>query len=965
MGRPLVDHPVGPGRSSPLHPVTTLDQAPVPSSSADGTAESFLPRAGRWARGHPGLIVLLVIPFVVLLAPLPFGHVFLDGDNAIQNLPLRALVGHDLRAGILPLWNPYLFSGTPLLAGFNAGAAYPTTWLFAALPLFAGWTVNLALAYDVAILGMYLFLRRQPLDPTAATFGAATFAFAGYMAGQIVHIDLIQAASWVPWMLLAVYELSRPTAEPGAERQERGWVFLLGAGLGLALLSGGAEAVIDGGVLLAVYWVGRMVTLGALRSANRRQGLHSLVRILSGGVIGLALGAAQWIPGLAFQSSSQRAGIGYGFFTSGSLPWRLVTLAATPFVLGTNHTGFAYYAGNYNIQEVTSYAGVLALIAACSLGLRRWRSRPESRNWWIWYAVLGLGVLAAIGGATPFARLLFLVPIVNSERLLNRNLLLVDTALAVLFAWWVHLLLTRPDRRDPSASPRLADRWRHGSRAELVATCVPVAVIALVCLLVWALGSRFQNVLGVQVSISSTTSRRDALLVTGGLVIAVAATAVVLHEARLTVPGLRRALGTVLALDLVVLNVFLVAVPTSQDLATATGAAARQFTTLVGNARFAIYDPDQFNDAELLALGQTDLSVYNDLGSGQGYTALTDGTYAMVTGAHYQEDLAPASLAAGSWDDLDVGTLLSLPGYFMTPLPLGGSAPTAVSYPNPIHPYNGFPDAATGPVSLRPGTSHRWYFGSTLTLRSLQFTDSLPLGRGTPRSAVGLVGPRGQLSWIEVTGDQTAEGPSTGLVTVQLPPGTSAAGVVVRSTSPTGLFVGIPTVETVQGGWATLDGPMQYGTTWPHWAYTGDFGSFGVFVNTRALGWAWPSAPGRTLSRTTSVTAGPPTADGGQRIVVHAAGPLDIDRSVAFADGWEATAVNQGSGRSVRLPVVRDGLVQQVALPAAGTWVVTYRYRPTSAWVGVAISTLTVIAGMAWGIGEWTRVRRTRRRSRR
>ncbi len=452
-------------------------------------------------------------------------------------------------------------------------------------------------------------------------------------------------------------------------------------------------------------------------------------------------------------------------------------------------------------------------------------------------------------------------------------------------------------------------------------------------------------------------------MVTGGLVVAAAATAVVLSEARLTVRGLRRALGTVLALDLVVLNVFLIAVPTTQDLATAKGAAARQFTALVGNARFAIYDPDTFDDGELLALGQTDLNAYNGLGSAQGYTALTDGTYASVTGAHYQEDLAPASLAGSSWDDLDVGTLLSLPGYFMTPL--GGRTPTAVSYPNPVHLYNGFPEAATGPVSLRPGTSHRWYFGSTLTLQSLQFTASLAVGRGTPRSAVGLVGLRGEVSWIDVTGDQTADGPSTGLVTVRVPSGTRAAGLVVRNASATGLTVGIPTVQTLQGGSATLDGPMQYGTTWPHWAYTGDFGSFGVFVNTRARGWAWPSAPARTLSRTTGVTAGPPTADGGQRIVVHAAGPLDIDRSVAFAGGWEATAVNQGSARSVRLTVVPDGLVQQVALPTAGTWVVTYQYRPASARVGFVISALTVIAGVAWGIGEWMRFRRTRRRSRR
>jgi len=216
------------------------------------------------------------------------------------------------------------------------------------------------------------------------------------------------------------------------------------------------------------------------------------------------------------------------------------------------------------------------------------------------------------------------------------------------------------------------------------------------------------------------------------------------------------------------------------------------------------------------------------------------------------------------------------------------------------------------------------------------------------------------VSWLDVTGDQGAVGPSTGLVAVGIPEGTRAAGLVVRNDSSSTLTVGIPTVQTDQGGWATLDGPMQYGTTWPHWAYRGDFGSFGVFVNTRARGWAWSPGPARGAPGATSVTAGPPSAAGGQRIVVHAVGPLTIDRSMAFADGWQATAVNQGSGRTVRLTVLRDGLVQQVALPSAGTWVVTYQYRPASAWVGVALSALTVVAGAAWGIGEWVRSRRRR-----
>ena len=83
----------------------------------------------------------------------------------------------------------------------------------------------------------------------------------------------------------------------------------------------------------------------------------------------MAVGAAQWIPAAAFATQSQRASTSYAFFSSGSLPYRMTTLIASPFLLGTNEGRPGSYAGPYNFPEVTSYMGVLALIAACSLVL--------------------------------------------------------------------------------------------------------------------------------------------------------------------------------------------------------------------------------------------------------------------------------------------------------------------------------------------------------------------------------------------------------------------------------------------------------------------------------------------------------------------------------------------------------------------------------------------------------------------
>ena len=98
----------------------------------------------------------------------------------------------------------------------------------------------------------------------------------------------------------------------------------------------------------------------------------------------------------------------------------------------------------------------------CSL--KRWRRRPEAGQWWIWYVILAVGVLSSLGDQTPFAHLMYLIPGVRSERLLNRNLLLVDMTLAVLLAWWVHLTLQdRTDRDGTTAeSGSVRDRWRAG-----------------------------------------------------------------------------------------------------------------------------------------------------------------------------------------------------------------------------------------------------------------------------------------------------------------------------------------------------------------------------------------------------------------------------------------------------------------------------------------------------------------------
>jgi hypothetical protein len=64
-----------------------------------------------------------VLPVLVYGIPALLGHPVLPGDDLTQNFPLRVLAGQEIRSGQLPLYDPYIWSGAPLLAGWNAGAA--------------------------------------------------------------------------------------------------------------------------------------------------------------------------------------------------------------------------------------------------------------------------------------------------------------------------------------------------------------------------------------------------------------------------------------------------------------------------------------------------------------------------------------------------------------------------------------------------------------------------------------------------------------------------------------------------------------------------------------------------------------------------------------------------------------------------------------------------------------------------
>ena len=135
-------------------------------------------------------------------------------DLLNNNVPPRAFLGQQLRAGRLPLWEPGIYGGLPLLPQGEAGASSPITLLLYGLFHWITAT-NLSVAVHtwLAGFGTLLCARRLGARLAPALVAAVAFMLCGFLVEHVKHMNLHHAAIWLPWL---VHGVDRLRAEPTA-----------------------------------------------------------------------------------------------------------------------------------------------------------------------------------------------------------------------------------------------------------------------------------------------------------------------------------------------------------------------------------------------------------------------------------------------------------------------------------------------------------------------------------------------------------------------------------------------------------------------------------------------------------------------------------------------------------------------------------------------------------------------------
>jgi hypothetical protein len=371
---------------------------------------------------RPRIVVsaaLIMLP-IFYFFPAWLGNVALvQGDGWAANIGLRILTGQLLRQGVLPLWNPGLFGGMPLLASINTGALYPPNWIFA---LFSpGLAMNLVVitTFHLALCGTYLYGRAVKLSRTGALIAGTAFAFGGYLVMSLGQTSNIATAAWLPWVLLAIEKLY--------QRVTWRWVALGASFVALQFFAGVPQ----------ITWYTLLVT-GAyfLYSVVIRKQLQPRRRFISAAIVmavcGALLAAAQLLPLRELQLQGGRAAISYEYFSAFSFPPQQMISLVFPFFFG-GATFAPYrvpYWGRDAIYVTCGYTGILSLL----LGLIAIIRSRQQKLVIFWSGIALVSLLLSFGSYLPFGldHLLYYLPVYNLFRASFRHMFEFTFAIGIL-----------------------------------------------------------------------------------------------------------------------------------------------------------------------------------------------------------------------------------------------------------------------------------------------------------------------------------------------------------------------------------------------------------------------------------------------------------------------------------------------------------------------------------------------------
>jgi hypothetical protein len=342
---------------------------------------------------------------------------YISADVVRQLYPWRILAMEQLKNGIIPLWNPYSFSGTPLLANVQSAAFYPINILFFLFHPLVAWNIYILLQPILSFYFMYLFIRSLDLSKHSAFFSAFCFGFIGYLVIWFELGIVGHSALWLPLILWGITMRYK--------KEDFRYFLFSAVGIGCSLLGGHAQTAIYVLLISFLYYL----------FLSFKHGVTRLILELWFFLIGVGIAAVQLIPSAELlMYSARNAENSLAAFQRFRIPfYQLLTLFVPDFFGNPATKNF----WGYDYSEVIVYFGIVALVFAV-IGIVEYWHKTIVR----FFLVLGL-IALAFSLNTPFADILFFLKIpVLGTALPSRGIFIVMFVMVVLSGFGMESLIT-------------------------------------------------------------------------------------------------------------------------------------------------------------------------------------------------------------------------------------------------------------------------------------------------------------------------------------------------------------------------------------------------------------------------------------------------------------------------------------------------------------------------------------------
>jgi hypothetical protein len=362
-------------------------------------------------------------------------------EPVVQSFSWYNFAATAIQKGILPIWDPYRFSGSTFIGEMQTGLFYPLKLLVYLAPLDGNGLVServynefYVLTHLLAAIFMFFLARHLRLSHFASFVAGLAFSLGGYLANT-GHPHTLDSGIWLPLIVLFFLR----SLNQHLTGRALFFAALSGLALGMAILAGGLHMVIMAGIV-----VGTMALVAG--RGDRRMG-RALAIAACVAVVGFLFGAIQVLPSLEYGPLSFRWVGGDGPIRSfQKVPYQYLGDLArfSPRSLLAFLFGGAY-PGDH---APSNYFGVLPFFLSILGAWQFW-----SERWVKYLTVLGtLTFLYSWGAFSLLHGLLYLVPMLDMAREAGRFIQVTHFAMAILAAYGIEHLFV-------ATAPNAAGVW--------------------------------------------------------------------------------------------------------------------------------------------------------------------------------------------------------------------------------------------------------------------------------------------------------------------------------------------------------------------------------------------------------------------------------------------------------------------------------------------------------------------------